>query len=64
MKLLLFDIDGTLMLSGGAGRRAIDRAFLEIHGVKGAFGDIVPDGNTDPAIFREIFANHGLGIPR
>jgi len=62
MKLLLFDIDGTLMLSGGAGRRAIDRAFFEIHGVRGAFGNIVPDGNTDPTIFREIFANHGLEV--
>ena len=62
MKLLLFDIDGTLMLSGGAGRRAIDRAFYEIHGIKGAFGDVVPDGNTDPAIFREIFANHDLCV--
>lgn len=60
MKLLLFDIDGTLMLSGGAGRRAIDRAFHEIYGIKDAFGDIVPDGNTDPAIFRKIFANHDL----
>ncbi len=60
MHLLLFDIDGTLMLSGGAGRRAIDRAFFELHGVTDAFGDIVPDGNTDPSIFREIFANHGL----
>lgn len=62
MKLLLFDIDGTLMLSGGAGRRAIDRAFFEIHGIENAFGNIVPDGNTDPAIFSEIFANHGLEI--
>jgi len=62
MKLLLFDIDGTLMLSGGAGRRAIDRTFFEIHGIKNAFGDIVPDGNTDPAIFREIFTNHGLEL--
>lgn len=60
MKILLFDIDGTLMLSGGAGRRAIDRAFLELHGVTDAFGAIVPDGNTDPAIFREIFANHDI----
>ena len=63
MKLLLFDIDGTLMLSGGAGRRAIDRAFLELHGVPDAFGAIVPDGNTDPAIFREIFANHDITAP-
>ena len=63
MKLLLFDIDGTLMLSGGAGRRAIDRAFLELHGVPDAFGAIVPDGNTDPAIFREIFAKHDITAP-
>jgi phosphoglycolate phosphatase len=62
MKLLLFDIDGTLMLSGGAGRRAIDRAFFEIHGIKNAFGDIVPDGNTDPGIFHEIFANHDIRV--
>lgn len=62
MKLLLFDIDGTLMLSGGAGRRAIDRAFFEIHGIRNAFGGVVPDGNTDPAIFREIFANHDLRV--
>jgi len=62
MKLLLFDIDGTLMLSGGAGRRAIDRTFHEIHGIEHAFGNIVPDGNTDPSIFREIFANHGLEL--
>lgn len=62
MKVLLFDIDGTLMLSGGAGRRAIDRAFFEIHGIRDAFGNVVPDGNTDPSIFREIFKNHGLEL--
>ena len=50
------------MLSGGAGRRAIDLAFLELHGIADAFGNIVPDGNTDPAIFREIFANHDLRV--
>ncbi len=50
------------MLSGGAGRRAIDRAFLEVHGIRNAFGGVVPDGNTDPAIFREIFDNHNLRV--
>lgn len=60
MKVLLFDIDGTLMLSGGAGRRAIDRAFFELYGVRNAFEGIVPDGNTDPNIFNEIIANHRL----
>lgn len=62
MKILLFDIDGTLMLSGGAGRRAIDRAFFDLHGINGAFEGIVPDGNTDPKIFSEIVANHRLAL--
>jgi phosphoglycolate phosphatase-like HAD superfamily hydrolase len=61
LKILLFDIDGTLMLSGGAGRRAMDRAFFEIHGIENAFDGIAPYGKTDPAIFTEIFSNHGLG---
>jgi phosphoglycolate phosphatase-like HAD superfamily hydrolase len=62
MKLLLFDIDGTLMLSGGAARRAMDRAFFELYGIDDAFGSVVPDGKTDPLIFREIVASHGLVI--
>ena len=62
MKILLFDIDGTLMLSGGAGRRAIDRAFFDLYGITDAFGSVVPDGNTDPKIFSEIMANHRLVV--
>lgn len=62
MKILLFDIDGTLMLSGGAGRRAIDRAFFDLYGITDAFGNVVPDGNTDPKIFSEIVVNHRLII--
>jgi len=62
LKILLFDIDGTLMLSGGAGRRAIDRAFNDFYGITDAFEGIVPDGNTDPKIFTEIAANHRLAL--
>jgi phosphoglycolate phosphatase len=52
-RLVLFDIDGTLLLSDGAGRRAIHRALIEI------FGDTGPadhrfDGKTDPQIVREL----------
>jgi phosphoglycolate phosphatase-like HAD superfamily hydrolase len=52
-RLVLFDIDGTLLLSDGAGRRAIQRALIEI------FGDTGPpdhrfDGKTDPQIVREL----------
>lgn len=62
MKILLFDIDGTLLLSGGAGRRAIDRAFHELFGVENAFDGVVPDGNTDPMIFNEIITREGIEI--
>ncbi len=50
------------MLSGGAGRRAIDRAFFDLYGITGAFEGIVPDGNTDPKIFSEIVTNHRLSV--
>ncbi len=55
MKLLLFDIDGTLMLSGGAATRAVNRAFKKIYGIENAMDGIKPDGKTDVAILREIF---------
>jgi phosphoglycolate phosphatase-like HAD superfamily hydrolase len=63
LKLLLFDLDGTLMLSGGAGDRAMSRAFLERWGVEGAFRGIIPDGKTDPMIFREIMRTRGIPAP-
>ncbi|MFN0149142.1 MAG: HAD family hydrolase [bacterium] len=55
MKLILFDIDGTLLLSGGAGLRALDRAFASLHGVRGASQGIHFAGRTDPAIVHDIF---------
>ncbi|MFT7638015.1 MAG: phosphoglycolate phosphatase, partial [Candidatus Omnitrophota bacterium] len=36
--VLLFDIDGTLLLTGGAGQIAIDQAFEELFGVADAWG--------------------------
>ena len=54
-KLLLFDIDGTLLTSGGAGNRALNRAMEREYGISGAMESITPDGKTDPAIIREIF---------
>lgn len=62
IKLLLFDLDGTLMLSGGAGSRAIDTIFARHFGVANAFDGIQPHGMTDPMIFRELFERHGLSI--
>jgi phosphoglycolate phosphatase len=57
MKLLLFDIDGTLIHAGGAGIRAVDRAFSVIYDIEDATQGIKPDGKTDPLILREMFRN-------
>jgi phosphoglycolate phosphatase-like HAD superfamily hydrolase len=58
--LVLFDIDGTLCLSGGAGARALERALLELLGVSRGLSGITLDGATDPAIMRAIFAAQSL----
>jgi phosphoglycolate phosphatase len=55
MKLLLFDIDGTLIQTGGAGIRAINKAFSVIYDIEGAVQGIEADGKTDPLILRESF---------
>lgn len=55
MKLLLFDIDQTLVNTGGAGLRALDRACRKLLGIEHAMDGISPHGKTDPAIVREIF---------
>ena len=61
-KILLFDIDGTLLLTGGAGRVAFEEAFLEIFGIKNVWGDLIPDGKTDPAIVEEL-SEKSMGRP-
>lgn len=58
--VLLFDIDGTLLLSGGAGRRAIDRAFETAHGRPDATAHFHFGGMTDPAIIREGLRTIGV----
>lgn len=58
LRLALFDIDGTLLLSDGAGRRAIHRALLEVFGAVGP-EDHRFDGKTDPQIVRELMRHEG-----
>jgi phosphoglycolate phosphatase len=60
MQLILFDIDGTLVDSGGAGVRALDCAFKEILSIENAFGEISLAGKTDLQIVKEGLAAHGL----
>jgi phosphoglycolate phosphatase len=57
-RLLLFDVDGTLVLSGGAGARSVDEAFARLFGVAGAMARCQPHGKTDPAIFQEVARTH------
>ncbi len=59
-RLVLFDIDGTLLLSGGAGRRAILAAVAEDAGIAPDQVEQVRfDGKTDPQIVTELFAAAG-----
>jgi len=57
-KLLIFDIDGTLLLTGGTGRIAFERAFQNLYHIENSWGHVFPDGKTDQMIFGEIFQRH------
>lgn len=57
--VLLFDIDGTLVTTGGAGRRAIQRAFEVLHGRPDACAHFKFGGMTDRAITRQGLAAIG-----
>jgi phosphoglycolate phosphatase len=63
-KLVLFDIDGTLLLTAGAGRRAIVAALGEEVGDVRAFQDIRFDGKTDPQIVAEMLEAVGQPVSR
>jgi phosphoglycolate phosphatase len=60
MLLALFDIDGTLISTRGAGMRAFYRALDSIFHVQASDGLIHPDGKTDPLILKELLAHFGL----
>jgi phosphoglycolate phosphatase len=59
-KLLLFDIDGTLVLTGGAGVRAMSRAFEDLFGIADAFRSTHMPGRTDAWILADAAAAHGI----
>ncbi len=58
MKVILFDIDGTLLYDGGAGKTAMIQAFQEIFGVYYSFSTMA--GKTDPAILLEGIEGHNI----
>lgn len=61
MKLLLFDLDGTV-LHATHGAAPFSRAMREIFGVEPEAGAVRFDGKTDPAIIEEILAHSGTQI--
>jgi phosphoglycolate phosphatase len=54
---ILFDIDGTLISSGGAGAESWRRAFDELYGIPADIGEFTDAGMTDPEVARRTFAN-------
>jgi phosphoglycolate phosphatase-like HAD superfamily hydrolase len=60
LKLLLFDIDGTLILSGGAGLRAMTRAFEMIYDIPAAFTGVNLSGRTDSSILQDALLKFNL----
>jgi phosphoglycolate phosphatase-like HAD superfamily hydrolase len=59
-KLVLFDIDGTLLTSGGAGERALRLGFKDRFGIDDDYRSIEIAGRTDSLIARQIFRKHGI----
>ncbi|MBV9488853.1 MAG: HAD family hydrolase [Verrucomicrobia bacterium] len=62
MKLFLFDLDGTLLTTDGAGRAALRLASADVFGVAEDLSNIAIAGNTDSRIGREILTKHGIPV--
>jgi phosphoglycolate phosphatase-like HAD superfamily hydrolase len=63
-RLVLFDIDGTLLSAGGSGKRAFRDALEEVYGTTGPIDEYSFAGRTDPQIARELLAADGLDPTR
>jgi phosphoglycolate phosphatase-like HAD superfamily hydrolase len=61
-KLVLFDIDGTLVLTGGAGIRAMNRACEELVGHGQALANIPVAGRTDRIILTDVVTQAGHSV--
>jgi phosphoglycolate phosphatase len=52
---ILFDIDGTLITTGGAGAESWRLAFNELYGIPADIGQFTDVGMTDPDVGRKTF---------
>lgn len=68
IRAVLFDIDGTLLVTGGAGATAWQRSFEELYGVEANIDEHTHSGMTDPEItaivFREVVGREGSAAER
>ena len=60
MRLVLFDIDGTLFSDGGAARAAYEVALREVYGYEGDLTRYDFSGRTDPQITEMVLTDAGL----
>lgn len=58
--LVLFDIDGTLLDSAGAGRDALEEALVDVYGTAGPIDELSFAGLTDPCIARHLLTRAGM----
>jgi phosphoglycolate phosphatase len=58
MHICLFDIDGTLISSGGAGKAALEAALASEFGIHNLIDKVPLSGRTDRAILRDLFRLH------
>jgi phosphoglycolate phosphatase len=63
-RLILFDIDGTLLTSNGVAARAFRAALEEVFGTSGPRGGYSFAGKTDPQIARDLLRAAGIDEPR
>jgi phosphoglycolate phosphatase len=64
--LVLFDVDGTLVNTAGAGRRALERSFQSVFGlddIAEAASRVRFDGKSDPTIIADIARESGVALP-
>ncbi|MFQ5568563.1 MAG: HAD family hydrolase [Rhodothermales bacterium] len=60
MKLLLFDIDGTILLTKGVGRRSVEQALSHLCQRSISTKHVSFSGKTDPQIMQDVLLRNGL----
>ncbi len=60
MRLVLFDIDGTLLLTGSVGQNSARDSLVRVFGTSGRVDEIYPGGRTIDGIFRDTMLDAGF----